>query len=107
MTVDEFAIALRGQGLEFISGGAYHNQLGRAGYRATYRHSGRYYWYSVSGTEISFAPDEVAAALTSPRRRVEREYPYRNSGGQQSFEATVRSGDHSFMLGVGPEPPRR
>jgi hypothetical protein len=106
MTVDDFAAVLLSGCLDLIEDGKYNNKVGQMGYRATYRDSGCYYWYSVSGTETYFAPDEVAVAITTSGRVIQRENSYFNSGGKRGFEATVRSGDHSFMLNSAPDPPR-
>ena len=106
MTVDEFADVLREEGLEFVGDGPYRNQEGQEGYRATYRYSGRFYWYSVSRTALVISPERVADALIEPRRRIKREYPYLNSKGRECFEATVQSGEHHFMLNAGPHAPR-
>jgi hypothetical protein len=105
MTVDDFANVLLREGLQLIQEGHYENRFGQTGYRATYRHGDQYYWFSISGTEIGFAPDEVAAAITHPERSIQREYPYLNTRGRLGFEATVRAGDHSFMLNAAPYPP--
>ncbi|MBZ5699815.1 MAG: hypothetical protein LAN18_14855 [Acidobacteriia bacterium] len=106
MTVDDFAAVLLSRDLDLVQDGNYENKLGQIGYRAIYRNSGCYYWYSVSGTDTRVAPDEVATAITTSGRIIQREYPYLNSRGKQGFEATVRSGDHSFMLNSAPDPPR-
>jgi hypothetical protein len=105
MTVDDFAAVLLSQDIDLIGDGTYKNRVGQIGYRAVYSYSGRYYWYSVSGTETRFAPDEVATAITTSGRIIQREYPYLNRSEKLGFEATVRSGDHSFMLNSAPDPP--
>jgi hypothetical protein len=105
MTVDDFAEVLLSRGLDLIGDGTYKNKIGQIGYRAVYSYSGRYYWYSVSGTDTRFAPDEVATAITTSGRIIQREYPYVNGKGRLGFEATVRSGDRSFMLNSAPDPP--
>jgi hypothetical protein len=105
MIVDDFAAVLMSGCLDLVEDGYYQNKLGQAGYRATYRNSGRYHWYRVSGTDNPVAPDEVATAITTPGRTIQREYPYLNSRGKQGFEATVRYEDHSFMLNSAPHPP--
>lgn len=102
MTVDEFADALGSTNLEFIREGSYTNGNGQVGYWATYRDLEQYLWFSVSSTEIPLAPDEVAAAITSPQRWVARENPYPNKAGQLGFEVTVLSKGHAFMLGATP-----
>jgi len=50
MTVDEFADALTNPGLEPVEHSEYQNQYGQRGYRAIYRDSERFLWFSVSGT---------------------------------------------------------
>jgi hypothetical protein len=106
MTVDEYAELLVHGRLQFVTDGTYQNKLGQLGYRAIYKNQSAYYWYSVSNTEVSIAPDEVGQAIITPERDVLRENPYFNSHSRQSFEATVRSGDHHFMLNAAPDPPR-
>jgi hypothetical protein len=106
MTVDEFSEVLRRRTSEFVSEGLYENQFGQVGYRATYRDGSRYLWFSISATETPLALDEVATAIIAPGRQITREYPYWNRNRQQGFEATVRCGGHSFMLGAAPDPPR-
>jgi hypothetical protein len=105
MTVDDFAKVLLLRDLDLIGDGTYKNRSGQFGYRAVYSYSGRYYWCSVSGTDTRIAPDEVATAITTSGRIIQSEYPYLNSRGKLGFEATVRSGDHSFMLNSAPDPP--
>ena len=106
MTVDDYADSLSAPELGFVQDGQYRNRAGQVGYRAIYRDATRYLWFSVSSTEISIAPDEVAAAITAPERLIQRENPYWNGNGRQGFEATVHSGGHAFMLGAAPDPPR-
>lgn len=106
MTVDEFAEALVSERLQFIQEGHYSNSCGQIGYRAIYRDAERYLWFSVSATEVSLAPDEVAMAIRANGRWVQREYPYLNRKGEQGFEATVHSGGRAFMLNAAPDPPR-
>jgi hypothetical protein len=68
MTVDEFAEALVSERLEFVLEGHYSNRYGQVGYRAIYKDADRYLWFSVSATEISLAPDEVAMAIRADGR---------------------------------------
>ncbi len=105
MTVDEFAETLSRGGLQLVEDGQYQNKFGKIGYRTVYRDPVHYYWFSVSGTDIAFALDEVALAIRAPGRQVMRENPYWNRNLQQGFEATVRSGEHCFMLNAAPDPP--
>jgi hypothetical protein len=106
MTVDQFAEILQGGELRLVHDGYYVNRFGQCGYRVMYKGPIAYYSYRVSGTETPVAPDEVAHAITHPERNVSRENVYSNRNGQQGFEATVRAGDHSFMLNAAPDPPR-
>jgi hypothetical protein len=105
MTVEEYAQVLLGSGLQLVQDGYYRNRDGRTGYKAIYRNSEAYYWYSVSGTEIPVAPDEVALAILNAARTVNRENAYFNRKSRRGFEATVRAGEHSFMLNAAPDPP--
>ena len=106
MTVGEYAEVLSRGELELVEDGYYVNGRGQTGYRATYKDSESYYWYSVSGSEVPFAPDEVAHAIIVPERDVLRENAYFNRNVQQGFEATVHAGEHWFMLNAAPDPPR-
>ena len=105
MKVDEYALELQSRALGFVQEGHYSNAFGQVGYRAIYRNGIYYLWYSVSSTESAFAPDEVAAAITAPKRWIQRENPYFNRKGNVGFEATVNSGGHAFMLGAADRPP--
>jgi hypothetical protein len=104
MTVDEYAELLLGT-LELVSDGYYQNKFGQTGYRAIYRSVRGFCWYSVSGTEVAIAPDEVARAITDQDRNILRENSYLNGNYQPGFEATVSAAEHSFMLNAAPEFP--
>ena len=106
MTVDEYALELQSPALGFVQEGRYSNAFGQMGYRAIYRNAIYYLWYSVSSTQSAFAPDEVAMAITAPKRSIKRENPYFNKKGDMGFEATVKTGGHAFMLGAADRPPR-
>lgn len=106
MTVDQFAEILQRGELRLVHDGYYVNRFGQSGYRAMYKGPIAYYSYRVSATETPLAPDEVAQAIKHPERNVSRENVYFNRIGQQAFEATVRAGDHSFMLSAAPDPRR-
>jgi hypothetical protein len=103
MTVDDFASVLSGSDLEFVEDGEYYNTLRRKGYWAIYKNSNGYFKFSISSCDERFAPEEVAAAIANSRRVIMREKPYFNSWGQQGLEATVKSGNHSFMLTAAPD----
>ena len=106
MIVDEYALELQSAALGFVREGHYSNAFGQMGYRAIYRNAIYYLWFSVSSTETAFAPDEVATAITAPKRWIQRENPYFNRKGNVGFEATVNSGGHAFMPGAADRPPR-
>jgi len=97
MTVDEFAIVLRDPKITVAEEGFYPHDKPR-GYRAILECRNRWYWYSVSATLEPVSPTEVAAAITSPDRRVNRSGSY---NGGRGFEATVTLRGHSYMLGHG------
>jgi hypothetical protein len=98
MTIDEFAETLRNPDLHLYEEGEYQShRTGRTGYRATFQLGGKWFWYSVSDITRKLSPPEVAEAVTSPTRMVQREGPYGNSG----FEATVKQNGHWYMLGMG------
>ena len=101
MTVDEFAENLRNLATILVDEGWYHNAFHQRGYRAQLRIGDRWFWYSVSNTDLKIAPDEVAAAITSPVREVSRAGTYRSSNGKLGFEATMRCAEHHYMLGAG------
>ena len=105
MTVDEFAEALISEGVKFVLEGRYTNSSGQTGYRAIYRNADCYLWFSVSSIDVPLAPDEVALAIRSSSRWIQRERPYFNGKGQQGFEATVHCEGHAYMLAASPDPP--
>jgi hypothetical protein len=96
MTVDEFAIVLRDPKTTVAEEGFY--LMTSTWIQAIHECRNRWYWYSVSATLEPVSPTEVAAAITSPDRRVNRSGPYKSGRG---FEATVTLRGHSYMLGHG------
>lgn len=93
MTVAEYAEILRHPDLKLYEDGWYTSRKkGTQGYRATFSLGKKWYWYSVSDTPEKVSPLEVAEAILLGR--IDRSEPYKSSG----FEATVRQGDHSYML---------
>jgi hypothetical protein len=100
MTVDQFAAILRDRRTALVCDGWFFNENLQQGYRATLSSQNRWYWFSVSNTDLELAPDEVALAITSPDRELLREGTYRNKKGALGFEATVKSADHYYMLGA-------
>ena len=103
MTVDQFAEILRDPRTRIDEEGLYPHNKPR-GYRAILECRNLWYWYSVSGTLNRVTPSDTADAITSPRRLIDREGSYKDGRG---FEATVRSGGHSYMLGHGDNRPIR
>jgi hypothetical protein len=97
MTVDEFADILRDPRTRVDEEGFYPHSKPR-GYRAILECRNLWYWYSVSGTLDRVSPAAVADAITSPQSVMNREGSYKAGRG---FEATIRSGGHSYMLGHG------
>jgi hypothetical protein len=103
MTIKEFADVLRHPNTRLAESGTYiSKRTGRQGYWAHLEAHDRWYWYSVSSTLQDVSPLAVADAVTSPKCRVDRSEPYKNGKG---FEATVRLGGHSYMLGHGSNRP--
>lgn len=97
MTIEKFAAVLRNPKTEVGEDGFYPHLKPR-GYWVRLDYGNERYWYSVSGTLDRVPPTEVADAITSPHRIVDRSEPYKDG---RRFEATVRSGGHSYMLGHG------
>jgi hypothetical protein len=58
----------------------------------------------VSGTNVPFTPEEVASAITSPERNIQRESSYKTH--EDTLEATIRVAGHSYMIGA-LTPPKR
>lgn len=96
--VDDFAAAMMRSDCTVADTGHYENGSSRMGYFARVRSGGKYLWFSVSHSDHPLAADEVAAAITHRSRKIERQSFYRNKKGVRGFEATVRSGDHCYML---------
>src|SRR5258708_37863347 len=98
MNVGEYAEILRNPALTSYEDGSYTSQTtGRQGYRAIFRLGRKWYWYSVSNMTRKVSPLEVADAITSPSKRIDRSGTYKKTG----FEATVRFDGHSYMLNEG------
>jgi hypothetical protein len=101
-SVAEYADVLRNPDLKLYEDGWYTSQTtGKRGYRAIFFLGREWYWYSVSGTAVKVSPLEVADAITSPHKRIDRSGSYKKNG----FEATVRVEEHSYMLNAGDSKP--
>jgi hypothetical protein len=98
MTVDGFAEALRKPQMHTAKIIQYSNNSGVKGCRVDLFLKGVWYQYSVHRSEAEVYPHEVADAITSAGRRIDREEITR--GGRQ-FDATVWCDGHAYML-VGP-----
>ena len=95
-TPEDFAEILRDPEISVTEEGFYHNKSGQQGYWVTLCLDSKWYWYSVSNTEVAVSPDEVVMAIM--HGRVRRSGSYKAGAG---FEATVRYGENSYMLGHG------
>ena len=101
MTVSEFAKLLLDPDTKKIEGGWYFNSSGQKGYWANLYRDSVFFWYSVSASDTEVSPGAVAQAIESNKRMVIREGLYFNSGGEEGYEATVKCGEHYYMLGEG------
>lgn len=97
MKVDEFAGILLDPQAQVIDAVFYPWDT-PLGYRAEFEYHNRWYWYSVSSALQAVSPAEVAVAITSPTRRIQRCGADKSGHG---FEATVRSGDRCYRFGHG------
>lgn len=97
VTVDQFASLLHDPNLEVVRDGYYKQGLPDQGYWAELQVGECTLRYSVSGMKHPVTPSFVAAAITALDRRIGRENVQEHDGGL-CFEATVRAGDHSYML---------
>jgi hypothetical protein len=96
--IDDFARAMTRSDCTLADAGRYENGYSRKGYFAKIRSGNKHLSFSVSNCDNSLAPNEVATAITHPNRHIYRQGYYRNKKGVRGFEATVRSGEHFYML---------
>jgi hypothetical protein len=96
MTVDEFADILRDSDARVVDAVLYPWDT-PLGYRAQLEWRNCWCWYSVSLAHQAVSPGEVAAAVASPTRRIQR---CEADKGGQGFEATVWSGNRYYRLGM-------
>jgi hypothetical protein len=92
--------ALRSPSARTINDGYYQNQEGELGYYVTMWDAGHYHMISVSHVGDVMTSREIATALESPLRNVTEDGRYRNSRGTLGYWATVKSGDHWYMVSV-------
>ncbi len=104
MTIDAPAAALRDPAIVIVDKGWYWNKTGRQGYWGTLYFNGWWYHFSVSNTEVAFAPDEVADAITSPERDNIRVGTYTTE--KDSLESTIRVAEHCYMINASGPPER-
>jgi len=103
MTIDDFAAALRNPAIVTVGSGWYESAAGR-GYWANLYLKGWWYHFSVSKTDVPFAPDEVANAITSPERQILRIGTYTTQ--KESLESTIRVAEHCYMINASGPPER-
>jgi hypothetical protein len=104
MTLEEYAGTLRcikDSASPFRDGDYVSHTTGRVGYWAEYKLGSDWLWYSVSDTSGKIVlPSAVLKAIADGD--CQRAGAFKGTG----FEATVRFGDQSYMLGVGSRRPR-
>jgi hypothetical protein len=94
------ANALRSPHVRIINDGYYQNEEGVWGYSVTVWEAGRYHMISVSHTERPPTLDDIADALISPDAYVQSDGRYPNRKGSVGYYATIKSGDHWYMVFV-------
>jgi hypothetical protein len=100
--LDVVANALRSPTARIIEEccGYYQNENGVWGYYVTVWHAGHYHMISVSHVEDVSKLNDIARALESPLKNVTEDGRYRNQRRSLGYWATVRSGDHWYMVSV-------
>jgi hypothetical protein len=94
------ANALRSPSKRFILDGYYRNEQEQWGYYLVVWDAGHYHMISVSRATETPAPRDIAAALDCPSAQVHTDGRYRNRRGTLGYYATVKSGDHWYMVSV-------
>ncbi len=94
------ADALRSPTARFILNDYYQNEQGVWGYYVTVWDAGHYHMISVSHTKSTPTLPEIAEALVCPGAYTESEGRYWNRHGTLGYYATVRSGEHWYMVSV-------
>jgi hypothetical protein len=80
--------------------GYYQNSKEERGCRFTIWDAGHYYMISVSQIDETPTLASIADALVSPAKHVKEEGRYRNARNTLGYWATVRSGNHWYMVFV-------
>jgi hypothetical protein len=78
----------------------YRNSKEEWGYSLTVWDAGHYHMISVSHVDEIPTLATIAEALVSPAKDVKEDGRYRNARGTLGYWATVRSGDHWYMVSV-------
>ena len=78
----------------------YQNSKEEWGYCLTVWEAGHYHMVSVSHIDDMPTPESIATALLSRGREIADEGRYRNRKGTLGYYATVKSGDHWYMVSV-------
>jgi hypothetical protein len=78
----------------------YQNSKEEWGYCLTVWEAGHYHMVSVSHIDDMPTPESIATALLSCGREIADEGRYRNRNGTLGYYATVKSGDHWYMVSV-------
>lgn len=96
------ASALRSPSARLVerSCGFYRNREGVWGYYLTVCHAGHYHMVSISHVEAMPTLLDIARALESPLNDVTEDGRYRNRRGRLGYWATVRNGEHWYMVSV-------
>jgi len=80
--------------------GHYQNEQGIWGWYLTLWHAGHFHMISISHTEEIPTLTEIATALISPAAHVDSDGRYRNRKGTLGYYATVKSGEHWYMISI-------
>ncbi len=80
--------------------GYYRNSKEEWGCYLTVWDAGHYHMISVSHVDQVPTRAAIADALTSPTKYVKEDGRYRNARGTLGYWATVKSGDHWYMVSV-------
>lgn len=98
--LEVIAKALNSPSSNTIHDGYYQNEQGEWGYYVTVWDAGHYHMISVSHIDRVMPPHEIAQALLSSSAQIHTDGRYRNKKGTLGYYATVRNGDHWYMISV-------
>jgi hypothetical protein len=97
---DVIANALRSPQARVINDGYYQNEEGMWGCYVTVWDAGHYHMISVSHIERMPTLADIADALIDPDAYVQSDGRYPNRKGSLGYYATIKSGDHWYMVSV-------